>query len=123
MPDITKVREIGERLNAIAPYPQPETLTAAGLARYLAVKAQVAYVNSLDPAAAPPGPADIGRMAAEFAAAHALYAFTDVAPKTANLVAAQIYDAIAGDGDLLGEWLSAHLGEETCQAVREACRA
>ena len=121
MTDDTKLREIRERLNAIAPYPEHGNVTANGLARYLAVKAQVTYVTSLDPAADHPDMQVIARMVAEFAAAHALYALADAgndmhAVTAANLVASQIWEAWE-DGGSIGEWLWVHLGEETCNAV------
>jgi len=108
MTDDTKVREISKRLDEITPYPEHGTVTAAGLAKYLATWAQVAYVTGLNPAADLPGRQAVLRMAAEFAAAHALYALADLNEGRANVVAAQIFDAWE-DGGGIGEWLWEHL--------------
>jgi hypothetical protein len=121
MPDNAKLREIRAKLDAIAPFPEDETVTAEALARYFAVRAQERFTRMLHPAV-PLDAAQVAAMTAEFAAAHALLALAEddcgtFPPETGSaFVAAQIRDAIE-DGGGVGEWLFGHLGKETSEAV------
>jgi hypothetical protein len=117
-----KVREIRAKLDAIAPFPDGETVTAEALARYFGVRAQERFTKMLHPAVEV-DPLQIAAMTAEFAAAHALYALAEtdgnVVPadeSSSAEVAAQIRDAI-DDGGEVGGWLFDHLGKEKSGAV------
>jgi hypothetical protein len=135
MPDQTRIREIREQLNAIAPCPEDGDITAAALGRYLAVAAQERWAREMSKAGTSIDPAQLHAMCAEFAAAHALFALhaqshagpelgLGIGPAVAERlrgctpaeVAAQIRDAWM-DGGSIGEWLYEHLGEETITAV------
>ena len=123
MTDDTKLREIRERLNAIAPYPAwgaDEEVTALSLARYLLVQAQVTWAGHVLPFTGAAGesldPAKLARMSAEFAAGFALKALYRADPAEADLAAKQIQDAW-NDGGEVGGWLWDLLGEETAEAV------
>jgi hypothetical protein len=119
MPEhMRKQFEIRRKLDAIAPFPQGETVTARDLARHFAVCAQERFTKMLHPAVEVDG-AQVAAMGAEFAAAHALLALTvaDVtAPIRSGFVAAQIRDALE-DGGEIGSWLFDLLGEETSNDV------
>ena len=122
MPDhVRKQFEIRRKLDAIAPFPEGETVTAADLARHFAVRAQERFTKMLHPAVEVDG-AQVAAMGAEFAAAHALLALAEddsdtFPPETGSaFVAAQIRDALE-DGGEIGSWLFDLLGEETSNAV------
>jgi hypothetical protein len=118
MPDSqTRIREIRAKLDAIAPWPESETVTAADLGRHFAVRAQERFTKMLHPAV-DADPQQVSAMGAEFAAAHALYALAAMRlPEgVADGVAPEIRDAIS-DGGEIGPWLFGHLGKETSQAV------
>jgi hypothetical protein len=120
--DNPRLREIRAKLDAIAPFPDGENVTARELARYMAVRAQERFTKMLHPAV-PLDAAQVAAMGAEFAAAHALFALAEadgnVAPEdesSSAFTAAQIRDAIE-DGGEIGSWLYEHLGEETSNEV------
>ena len=113
--------EIRAKLDAIAPFPQGETVTARDLARHFAVRAQERFTKMLHPAADVDG-MQVAAMSAEFAAAHALLALAEddsdtFPPETGSaFVAAQIRDALE-DGGEIGSWLFEHLGQEVSNEV------
>jgi hypothetical protein len=118
MPDKTKLAAIREKLDAIAPLPEDGEVTAAQLARYMAVRAQERWTRMLSPQ--PPAPPfdhqQTAAMCAEYAAAHALTALNVADSEGATLVASQIRYAME-DGGSVGEWLWEILGEETAGQV------
>jgi hypothetical protein len=123
MPDDSpKLREIRAKLDAIAPLPAGETVTARDLGRHFAVRAQERWTRGLEPWGPGLDPAQISAMCAEFAAAHALYALAEadgnIVPEDeagSAFTAAQIRDAIE-DGEI-GPRLYEHLGGEMSNAV------
>jgi hypothetical protein len=121
MTDKAKLHEIRAKLDAIAPWPEGETVTAQALARFFAVRAQERWTRMLHPAVDVDGQ-QVSAMGAEFAAAHALLVIAEHDPGNPDeecgpsIVAAQIRDAIE-DGGEIGPWLFGHLGAETSQAV------
>lgn len=106
-----RITAIRDRLNEIAPYQSDEDVTAAGLARLMAVQAQEVHARLLgmDHEITM---ADIFLVQARFAAAHALSFLAGGADEDhdADLCAAQIRDAWE-DGGGIGEWLYEHLGD------------
>jgi len=116
-----KLREIRGKLDEIAPFPEGETVTAADLARFFAVRAQERFTRMAHPAV-PFDVTQVAAMTAEFAAAHALLALAECdtgafTPETGSaFVAAQIREAML-DGGGTGEWLYEHLGAETSNRV------
>lgn len=105
-----RAKQISDRLLEIAPYPETGMITAAALARYLAVRAQVIYVQQLSPNGMM-SRQQIDLMTVLFAAAHALDALGEKGRDNADQVAAQIHDAWE-DGAGIGELLWGHLGSE-----------
>jgi hypothetical protein len=122
MSDKAKLHEIRAKLDAIAPWPEGGTVTAAGLGRHFAVRAQERWTRGLSMAGPELDGQQIALMIAEFAAAHALCALAEqdtTGPEdegSSAFTAAQIRDAIS-DGGEIGPWLFEHLGKETSQAV------
>jgi hypothetical protein len=118
MTDNAKLREIRAKLDAIAPFPEGETVTAEALARFFAARAQERFTRMLRPS----GVVDqqqVAAMTAEFAAAHTLIALANAGPADDHWprrIAAEIRDAIEDGGDI-GPWLFDHLGGETSRAV------
>lgn len=120
MSDNARLREIRAKLDAIAPYDPDGTVTAAGLAKCMAVSAQIRWVQMWQPG----GTENTDRMAAMLAAhaaARALEALArrDVNPPGENAsdyIASEIRDA-QEDGEGVGAWLWEYLGEETARAV------
>jgi hypothetical protein len=108
-----RAKQIRARIGDIAPYPQAiRDVTASGLARHLAVRAQVIHVQQMHP----DGELDrdqINLLTIMFAAAHALYALAANDSGRADQVAAEIWSAWE-DGQGVGEWLWDHLGMEVC---------
>jgi hypothetical protein len=134
-PPPSRIAEIRAELDSIAPLPENGPVTVAELARYFAVRAQERGWRTLNGATL--DRAQIAAMAAEFAAAHALYALyaqSHAGPElplgiepavdealrgiTPDEAATQLRDAIC-DGDGIGEWLYAHLGDKTCRKVND----
>lgn len=113
------IMDLRTRLTALAAYPEDGPVKAWDMARHFAIRAQERWVRQLD------GRTDIDHqqlavMAAEFAAAHALYsAMTGARPDD---FATEIRDALE-DGGVIGEWLWDYLGDETCSKVRELTEA
>ena len=109
MPDTTtRAREIRAELDKLAPYPESGDVTARGLARWMAMEAQLAWarMTGMDH---PITKLDIAILQGNFAAAHALLALDE--PKvSANAVAAEIREAFDPPG--IGEWLWEHLGDD-----------
>ena len=107
----TRAREIRAELDKLAPYPDGDTATALGLARWLAMEAQLAWarITGMDH---PVTPADIGIMTGYFAGAHALLAFAEDDGRVGNAdeAATQIREAFDPPG--IGEWLWEHLGDD-----------
>jgi transcriptional regulator with XRE-family HTH domain len=135
-PPVNRIAEIRAELDAIAPMPEERPVTAGQLAAHFAVRAAqrewLALNGSGDEGL---DPVRIAALGAEFAAAHALYAFhagAHAGPElglgippavaeglrgcTPDEAAVQIRDAVC-DGDGIGEWLWEHLGEETARKV------
>ncbi len=109
-----RAKQIRERLNEIAPYPDDASkVTAAGLARYLAMRAQVIHTQQLG-TVAPWSRAQIDLLTVLFAAAHALYALKSRVPVPPDQAAGEIWSAWE-DGAGVGGWLWQHLGDEACQ--------
>ena len=113
-----RAKQIHARLGEIAPYPQAiRDVTASGLARHLAVRAQVIHVQQLHP----DGELDKGQvnlLTIMFAASHALYALAAIDPGRADQAAAEIWSAWE-DGQGVGEWLWDHLGTEAAGEVSD----
>lgn len=113
--------EISRRISEIAPWPSwGDEATAASVARYLAVNAQVAFTMHITPFSGDGtgrlDPDVIARINAQFAAAHALLALQEADPAAATAVAQEISTAW-NDGNGVGEWLWDHLGTETTTEV------
>jgi len=104
-----RARQIRDRLAELGPYPSSiEDVTAASLARYLAVRAQVLNRQILSP------DGELSRHNVDlvtilFAAAHALFALHGEEHGTST--AEEIWAAWE-DGCGVGEWLWDHLGGE-----------
>jgi hypothetical protein len=104
-----RAKQIHDRLAELGPYPRnSEDVTAASLARYLAVRAQVLNRQILSPAG------ELSRHNVDlvtilFAAAHALFALHGEEHGTRT--AEEIWAAWE-DGSGVGEWLWDHLGDE-----------
>lgn len=123
MPENTeKIRAISSRLMEIAPWPGwGDEATAASVARYLAVNAQMAFAMHITPFSGTDGsgrldPDVIARINAQFAAAHSLLALREAAPDDAEAVAKEIATAWS-DGQGVGEWLWDHLGRVVSEEV------
>jgi len=105
-----RAKQIRERLDELAPYPaRSEDATAAGLARHLAVRAQVIHVRQLHP----DGTLDRGQvdlLTILFAAACALAAVEESDPHSGE-TAQEIWNAWE-DGMGIGDWLWAYLGDD-----------
>lgn len=110
-----RVKQIRDRLNEIAPYPDAEATTARSLARWLAMRAAVINHQQLSPDV-PFSRTRIDLLTVLFAAAHALYALDDLNPDAATPVAKEIRDAW-DDGGGVGEWLWEHLGGAACAEI------
>jgi len=108
-----RVKQIRERLNEIAPYPDTdEATTGRSLARWLAVRSAVINHQQLSPDV-PMSRGQIDLLTILFAAAHALYALDDIDPVLGTAVALEIRNAW-DDGGGVGEWLWEHLGAAAC---------
>jgi hypothetical protein len=112
----TTATEIRRQLDAIAPLPEDGDVTAAQLARYMAVRASERWNRQLS-GRVPLDHQQLSAMLAEFAAAHALGALAEADPKVGDWCAIQIRDAME-DGGSVGEWLWEMLGDETAQKVQ-----
>ena len=120
-PPVPRIAEIRAELDAIAPVPEDGEITAGQLARCFAVLAQEHYTGALLP-----GGTDQMAMlaAAEYAAADALFSLETATPggtgdAFTGRAAERIRNLIAGDGDRMGEFLAAYLGEETSRKVND----
>lgn len=114
--EAARAKQIRERLNEIAPYPRDAgEVTAAGLARYLAMRAQVIWSQQLG-TVAPWSRRDVDLMTVLFAASHALRALDVPRPVSGGKVAREIWHAW-DDGASIGEWLWQYLGDEACQEI------
>lgn len=112
MPDNNKIREARDRLAAIAPVPG-DCPSAAELAKWLAVQAQLGWAANVDPGnpAVPLGMSEFRLLCAQFAACHALEALRERDPGHADQVAAEIGNAwMYAPG--VGEWVWEHLGDD-----------
>ena len=111
MPEATRALEIRAELAKLAPYPEDGPVTARGLARWLAMEAQLAWarVTGMDH---PVTPADIGIMTGYFAGAHALLAFAEDDGRVGNADEAAVQIREAFDPPGIGEWLWEHLGDD-----------
>ena len=108
-----RVKQIRERLNEIAPYPDTdETTTAQSLGRWLAMRSAVINHQQLSPDV-PMSRGQIDLLTILFAAAHALYALDASDPVLGTAVALEIRNAW-DDGGGVGEWLWEHLGSAAC---------
>jgi len=104
-----RAKQIRDRLAEIAPWPEWGTeITAEGVARYLAVCAQISWIRNVTPFIRSDQEIPVAQVVAQFAAAHALLALAEADPDRAKLTAAQIADAW-NDGGGIGEWLWEHL--------------
>ena len=128
MPDEKKIREIRERLDAIAPWPSwSDETTALGVARYLAVRAQIAFTQHIMPFTMPGGggrldPLICEKINGQFAAAHALQVLARENPERADEVARQITAAWNGGGEV-GSWLFGILGRAVAEEVTALAEA
>lgn len=95
--------QIEERLEQIAPHPE-ENMTAASLARYLAVRAQLGFTRNVTPFIRDGQEVPASLILPWFAAAHALIALGETDPVFADEVARRITDAWQ-DGNCLGAYL------------------
>ncbi len=98
----TTQEQVEERLERIAPHPDSKTVTAAGLARYLAVLAQMGFARNVTPFIRDDQEVPAGQILAEFAAAHALIALAEANPEYADETARRIIDAWEDPGCLGG---------------------
>lgn len=115
-----KIRAIRKRLDEIAPYPHGGS-DALVMARWLAAQAQIAYQQEilnrpLSKVSEPLNQDALRRLSAQFAAAHALAQFHNVAPQQADEAASQIHSAWE-DGGGIGEWLWEMLGDQAWQEI------
>ena len=99
--------QIEARLTEIAP-PPDTGVTAAGLARYLAVCAELGFTRNITPFVRDDQLVPARTVCAEFAAAHALLALAEAYPDLADETARRIRDAWE-DGNCLGAYLHADL--------------
>lgn len=109
MPTDTRAQEIWAELNKLAPLPDGESVTAASLARWMALEAQLAWARITGPDD-PVTETDIAILQGSFAASHALLAFAEVDHVAADEAAVQIREAFNPPG--IGEWLYEHLGDD-----------
>lgn len=100
----TTQEQIEERLEQIAPHPESGTVTARGLARYLAARAHLGFTRNVTPFIRDDQEVPASRILAEFAAAHALIALAEVSPEVADEAARRIADAWE-NGNCLGAYL------------------
>lgn len=113
----TKVRELHEQLNDIAPYPTAKAeATAAAVTRYLASRALYRGQSFLVPFGPEMSPVAVARLVAEYAAAHALDVLATADPERADATAAAIWAAWE-DGESSGRWLWTILGDEAARKV------
>lgn len=114
--DGSVIREqIRARLDEIAPWPDRDP-APENVARWLLVHAQREWVSHIVPTTMLDGPApetlDVTRVAklnAQFAAAHALLALSDAAPREAAEQAARDIALAWNDGAATGVWIWEHL--------------
>ena len=105
----TTQEQIEERLEQIAPHPESRTVTALGLARYLAARAQLGFTRNITPFIRDDQEVPSSLILTEFAAAHALIALAEASPEVADEAARRIADAWE-DGNCLGVYLDSDLG-------------
>ena len=111
-----RARQIRDRLNEIAPYPDTdEATTARSLGRWLAMRSQAISQQQLG-TVAPWSREQVDLLTILFAAAHALYALDASDPALGGQVALEIRHAW-DDGSGIGEWLWEHLGGEACREI------
>ncbi len=111
-----RAKQIRDRLNEIAPYPDTdEATTAASLGRWLAMRSQVIRQQQLG-ITAPWRREQVDLLTILFAAAHALYALDASDPVLGRQVALEIRNAW-DDGSGVGEWLWEHLGGGACREI------
>ena len=111
-----RARQIRERLNEIAPYPDTdEATTARSLARWLAMRSAVINHQQLSPDVAM-SRGQIDLLTILFAAAHALYAL-DASDRALGTQAALEIRNAWDDGGGVGEWLWEHLGGAACAEI------
>jgi hypothetical protein len=97
--------QVEDRLEQIAPYPAwGKNVTAEGVARYLAVRAQLGFARNVTPFIRDDQEVSPMLVCACFAAAHALIALAETAPEAADEAARRIVDAWV-DGNCLGAYL------------------
>jgi hypothetical protein len=100
--------QIEERLLEIAPPPDPDAgVTADGLARYLAVRAQLGFTRNVTPFIRDDQQVSAWQICLEFAAAHLLFTLQGEVPDLADMVAQHIAQSWE-DGEI-GEWLHEYL--------------
>ena len=97
--------QIEERLERIAPYPEwGKNVTAEGVARFLAVRAQLGYARNVTPFIRDDQEVSSALICAQFAAAHALITLAEADPEMAAEAARRIVDTWV-DGSCLGGYL------------------
>jgi hypothetical protein len=111
-----RAKQIRDRLNEIAPYPDTdEATTARSLARWLAMRSAVINHQQLSPAGVMTR-SQVDLLTILFAASHALYALNASDPVLGTQAAREIRNAWE-DGGGVGEWLWEHLGSAACTEI------
>ena len=104
-PTLMTASQVDERLEQIAPYPEWGTkVTAAGVARHLAVRAQLGFTRNVTPFIRDDQEVPASLICAQFTAAHVLIALSELAPEVADEAARRIVDGWV-DGNCLGAYL------------------